>query len=221
MPLTALLGCAILASGCLIGERKVTIPKDRTATVLLLSHTLDAPLEKLARHPWFAVRDAGQSGWESWEIGFYQAPMGYVRRRPGHAIDWRPNVRLHGVLRGEQATRFIRCLRAKSPRYEHRHVYRPWPGPNSNTYVDVMLRRCRFRADLPPTAIGKDYRGIAGVSWTSSGTGVQIETAILGLRVGLKEGIQIHLWGFTFGVDFWPPAIIHPVGEGRIGFADR
>ena len=27
--------------------------------------------------------------------------------------------------------------------------------------------------------------------------------------------------GLSFGIDLFPPAIILPVGEGRIGFADR
>ena len=39
--------------------------------------------------------------------------------------------------------------------------------------------------------------------------------------LGLKEGIELHVIGLSIGIDFWPPAIIVPLGPGRIGFADR
>jgi hypothetical protein len=78
-----------------------------------------------------------------------------------------------------------------------------------------------MRAELPPTSIGKDYRGAIGVSRTTGGTGVQLETPVVGLRIGLTEGVQLHVFGLAIGVDWWPPAIVLPVGEGRLGFADR
>ncbi|MCP4246854.1 MAG: DUF3750 domain-containing protein, partial [bacterium] len=170
---------------------------------------------------WFAVRDAGTSDWQRWELGpDGGGDLGHVtpNHRPPLAGD---AVRIHGVLRGDRATRFITCLRRESVRYEHRHNYQAWPGPNRNTYADIMLRRCGFRAELPPTSVGKDYRGIIGVSTTTGGTGVQLETPLFGIRVGLTEGVQLHIFSFTVGIDWWPPAIVHPVGEGRLGFADR
>ena len=188
---------------------------------MVLSEALMEPLEQLARHPWFAVRGAGETEWERWEIWSY-GEWGRVNRSHGDPLKGaRDDVRLHGVIRGEAATKFIDCLRRESPTYEHRNTYRAWPGPNSNTYVDIMLRRCNFHADLPPTAIGKDWRGIFGISWTSGGTGFQVSTPIIGFRLGFTEGFQIHLFGLTIGVDLWPPAIIVPVGDGRIGFGDR
>ena len=56
-----------------------------------------------------------------------------------------------------------------------------------------------------------------GFSKTSGGTGVQLESPLVGLRVGLTEGIEVHLFGLALGVDLWPPAIIVPLGPGRIG----
>ena len=50
---------------------------------------------------------------------------------------------------------------------------------------------------------------------------MQVETPVLGLKLGLKEGVEVLVIGLSIGVDFWPPAIIVPVGPGRIGFADR
>src|SRR5258708_12736227 len=38
--------------------------------------------------------------------------------------------------------------------------YTMWPGPNSNTFTAWVLRAVpELEADLPPTAIGKDYSG--------------------------------------------------------------
>ena len=213
---------ALLAS-CMLAKRPRAVPdNDGVATVVMASMSLLEPLEKLARHPWFAVRKEGESSWVRWEI--WQpgggGDWGYIAQRRVPPLEG-PNVQVHGVLRGQKASRFIACLERESARYEHRHFYLPWPGPNSNTYVDVMLRRCGMHAELPPTSIGKDYRGIVGVSGTSGGTGVQLETPLFGLRIGLTEGIQIHIFALTVGVDLWPPALIYPLGDGRLGFADR
>ncbi len=213
---------AILGSSCAVAKRPVKLPpEDGVATAMLVTGALGPPMEKLARHPWFAIREQGVQQWERWEIGSRgSTDLGYVNHSYRDPLGG-DEVRVHGVLRGEKAMRFIRCLRRESVRYEHRHVYRVWPGPNSNTYADIMLRRCGFRAELPPTSVGKDYRGIIGVSGTTGGTGVQLETPILGVRVGLTEGVQFHVFSFTVGIDWWPPAIVFPVGDGRLGFADR
>ena len=208
---------------CTIGKRPVRLPpEDGVATVVLASMRLMPPLEQIARHPWFAVRERGATNWVRWEIWSSGAggDWGYIAQRHADPLEG-DQVRVHGVLRGSRAERFIACLERQSARYEHRHRYIFWPGPNSNTYVDAMLRRCRFRAELPSTAVGKDYRGAIGASTTSGGTGVQLETPVVGLRVGLKEGLQVHILTLTFGIDFWPPALLLPVGEGRLGFADR
>lgn len=210
---------------CTVYKRQVKVPSDDVPTAMVLSFTLLHPLDKIARHAWFAVRDKGEMRWERWEIGSYSSSngpnaWGHVRRHTGSPLSG-SNTRVHGIIRGETARKFIDCLRKRSPHYQHRKLYVPWPGPNSNTYVDVMMRRCGFRADLPATAIGKDYRGIIGLSFSSGGTGVQLDTPIIGVRIGLTEGVQVHIFGLTIGIDLWPPAIIVPVGEGRIGFADR
>jgi hypothetical protein len=211
----------VTTAACAVAERKVEAPTTDEPVAMVLTEALMEPLEKLAVHPWFAVRGAGETEWERWEI-WSHGEWGRVRRSYGDPLKGpRDDVRLHGVIRGAAAAKFIECLRRESPKYEHRNTYRAWPGPNSNTYVDVMLQRCNFHADLPATAIGKDWRGIFGVSWTSGGTGVQVSTPIIGFRIGLTEGVQIHIFGLTIGIDWWPPAIIVPIGDARIGFGDR
>ena len=130
---------------------------------------------------------------------------------------------LHAVWRGEDADRAADCIEHEAEaiieQIDHSYVF--YPGPNSNTFGDRILRKCHLHASLPSTSVGKDWRGWIGAGVTSEGTGVQLETPVLGLKVGLKEGIELHVIGLSIGIDFWPPAIILPLGPGRLGFADR
>ena len=57
--------------------------------------------------------------------------------------------------------------------------------------------------ELPPTAVGKDYLG-AGfqVGPTPSGSGTQISWGgVLGMALGRREGLELHLLGATIGID--------------------
>lgn len=210
-----LAGLLVTASGCAIAERPLRAPANDQATVLLVTGGLGHPIEAIARHPWFAVRPAGATRWQVWEVG-----GGGETDDP---FDNDPYVDpiLHGVWRGAEAERAIACLAREAPPWLEALHYRLWPGPNSNTFGDVMLRRCDLHASLPATSIGKDWRGWAGASWTTEGTGVQVEVAGFGVRVGLREGVEVHVLGLAFGVDLWPPALIVPLAGGRLGFADR
>ena len=212
----AVVAFALTSAGCTIFKRPLVAPKNDAATILLLTGGLGPPIEKVARHPWFAVRHAGDESWTIYEVGGNGGSL-------DDPFDNSPYVEtvLHGVWRGAEAEAGIDCLERESSRWISQLDYRFFPGPNSNTFGDVMLRRCGLHAGLPSTAVGKDWRGWIGAGVTSEGTGVQVETPILGFKVGLKEGVEIHIIGLSFGVDFWPPALIVPFGDGRIGFADR
>ena len=199
---------ALVAGGCVWNARPPVEPQQPAeAVVLLESTTMPQPIRRIARHAFFLVKPAGAPGWTSVEFGFVP----------------RNDVRLHAVWRGAEAERAIACLHEHAPALDEEigARYLPWPGPNSNTFVDRLLRLCSLHADLPATAIGKDYRGLIGASFTSGGTGLQLETPIFGLRIGLTEGIELHLFALAFGVDWWPPALIVPIDPGRVGFDDR
>ena len=197
--------------GCVVGKRALKVPDGDGALILLCTTEMPEPITDIARHGWFAVRDAGATSFERIEYGFFGSGP----------FDGESGVMLHAIWRGERAERGIACLRAHQSEYRPNGKYLPWPGPNSNTFVDSLLRRCDLHADLPATAIGRDYRGLIGVSWTAGGTGVQFETPIAGVKLGLTEGIEVHFFALAFGLDLWPPALIVPFGPGRIGFADR
>ncbi len=223
-----LLLCAVpLLAGCVIGQRSLKLPTTHDALVVVGSAALPAPINRLARHPWVALRDEGKHKWERWEVMCCPGRRGRstVRRSIRSPLSdyggGGGDVRLHGVIRGARAKSIAACVRARGPYYPHRSDYLVWPGPNSNTFVDWLIRACDIDVDLPATSIGKDYRGLFGVSSTAGGTGLQIETPVVGLKIGLTEGIELHVLTFPIGIDLWPPAIILPVGPGRLGIEDR
>lgn len=218
--------CMIFLTGCVMVKQPADIPGDPGPAVLVGSASLGQPINDVARHPWVAVRD--EVSWDRWEVMCCPSDpprgLGTVK----HRRDVDPlsdygggggDVRVHGTFTGERAKRMTQCVREKGPEYPHRHHYLVWPGPNSNTFVDWLLRVCDIPVDLPVASIGKDYRGAFGVSGTSGGTGVQMETPLVGVRVGATEGVVFHFFTFSLGIDWWPPAIVTPVG--RVGFDDR
>lgn len=217
-------------TGCTVARIPVRVPDGDGPAVIVGSAALGGGLEGVARHPWIALRDDGATAWERWEVmccphdevgpsldTVHQHQMSPVEDYGGGG----GRVRFHGVFRGERARRMISCVREEGPRYPYRHQYLMWPGPNSNTFVDWVLRACDIPVSLLSTSIGKDYRGVVGASVTSEGTGIQLETPVFGIRIGVHEGIQLHLFGLSVGIDFWPPAIIVPAEEGRLGIGDR
>jgi hypothetical protein len=217
-PLAPALAISLLVSsgGCVAFPRPLAPPPGDETTVALLTGTLGAPLDDIARHPWFAVRRKGEQDWRVYEV-----PSLGVERDPfrhhsgyGHPI-------LHEVWRGAEAERGAACLEREAGKWIAALDYRFYPGPNSNTFGDVMLRMCGLHASLPSTSVGKDWRGWLGAGVTSEGTGVQLETPLVGVKLGLKEGIEVHVLGLSIGVDLWPPALILPLGPGRLGIADR
>ena len=128
-------------------------------------------------------------------------------------------VAIHGVVVDEDADNLatmVACLERETKSYRDANCG-CWPGPNSNTFVDGLIRTCGLGIELPATAVGKDYRGPIGVSVTEGRTGVQLETWLGGAKIGLKEGIGADLAGLSLGIHFWPPGIEVPVNPGRIG----
>jgi hypothetical protein len=109
-------------------------------------------------------------------------------------------------------------MAAKS--YPYPDEYNAWPGPNSNTFTAWITREVpELRADLPPTAIGKDYLGDSVFAAAPSGSGVQFSVVgVLGVTASTVEGFELNLLGLTFGLDPWPPAIKLPL-VGRLGAA--
>jgi hypothetical protein len=191
--------------------------RQQRAWIAVLSGELPEAIQQVARHAWIVGSLPGERSFRRWEF----LGHGYASRtiEPLHYFG-RGDVAVHGVVEGEPAEieRMQRCLDADAGRYDGRHpTYWPIPGPNSNTFVAESLRHCGIHIELPSTAIGRDYRGPIGAGLTESGTGVQLESWVLGARIGLREGVEGHVAGLALGVHVWPPGITVPVNPGRIG----
>lgn len=180
-----------------------------------------------AVHPWVAVKKKNAKSYTTYQV------LGW-RLRGGEGVvvtqEEEPDKRWFGAhpeliaeLRGEKAEAAIPKITAAVESYPYHNSYRAWPGPNSNTFVSHILRNTpEIGVELPPHAIGKDWikdGDFFGI--TESGTGGQASLyGVLGVAVGLGEGIELNILGLNFGVDFLRPALKLPL-VGRIGVKDK
>jgi Protein of unknown function (DUF3750) len=175
-----------------------------------------------AVHTWIVVKERGAPRYSRYDYTAWGEPI----RIDGFAPDGRWfGAILETVVRveGNKAEQLIPKIRSVVESYSFRAYgdYRPWPGPNSNTFIQAILDAVpELNAVLPPTAIGKDYpyRG----EWfglTPSGSGVFVSLGgYLGLTVGWVEGIELNFFGAVLGLDIRRPALKLP-GVGRLGLA--
>jgi hypothetical protein len=86
--------------------------------------------------------------------------------------------------------------------YPFAKAYTLFPGPNSNTFTAWITRAVpELEADLPATAIGKDYLGSSVVARAPSGRGFQLSLlGLLGIAASGVEGLELNLLGLNFGV---------------------
>ena len=175
----------------------------------------------LGAHTWIAVKPTQAQRFTVYEVIGYRIGSGNVvvgsQRHPdGYWFGARPellqDVRGPGV--DELIARILRAVRE----YPYTDRYRVWPGPNSNTFISWVLRHVpELRADLPVTAIGKDYLGPKMIAKVPSGTGLQINLfGLIGVMVAWREGMELNVLGLTFGIDVRRLSVKLPL-VGRIG----
>jgi hypothetical protein len=173
-------------------------------------------------HTWIATKRAGAATWTVHQV------IGWRVLRGAGAVSTQqgpPDSRWFGAwpqrlvdLRGDGVDATIDLIEAAVAAYPYPDSYRAWPGPNSNTFTAFVARRVPgLRLDLPPTAIGKDWLPGTLVARTPSGTGWQLSVAgVLGVAIGVEEGLELNLLGLGVGVDANDLALRLP-GFGRIG----
>ncbi len=185
-------------AACAIPSVPAKLPPQDRAWIAVLSGELPEAVEQVARHAWIVGNLPGQMP-VRWEL------MNHAFRAQTQDPFWYfgdGDVAVHGVVEGSTAeiSRIRQCLDAEVGLYNERHpTYWPIPGPNSNTFIAESLRRCGIHIELPSTCIGRDYRGPIGAGVTESGTGVQLESWVAGVRVGLREGVEGHVTGLAIG----------------------
>ncbi len=173
-----------------------------------------------AVHCWIVVKERGARRYTRYDYTAWGEPI----RVDGFA----PDGRWFGAVPetvvsvdGERAERLIPKIRFVVENYRFRSYgdYSPWPGPNSNTFVQAALDAVpELKAVLPPTAIGKDYPYHGRwVGFTPSSTGVFASVGgYLGLTIGWIEGVELNFFGAVLGLDLRRPALKFP-GIGRLG----
>ncbi len=184
---------------------------------------LPTVLGYIAVHYHFLTFDPAEGEWHRWDLWQYAnqegTHWGHVHRDllPLDAGVGGGPPRIEREWHGDEARAILAAL-ARSGEYPDRDNYLAWPGPNSNTYPAWVLRQAGVSADLDPRAIGRDYQGRGGVGRTTTATGVQAECPLLGVKLGLEDGAELHFLGFTFGIGVWTPALKTPLG--RFGFPE-
>lgn len=159
----------------------------------------------VASHSWIVVKRRGETSYTRYDVVGWGKPV----RRNAYAPDgrWYSNAPvLLANLRGAAVDAIAGKVEAAVARYPYsgRGSYTVWPGPNSNTFVAWVLRQVpEIGAELPPTAVGKDFLGPwFGFDRTPTGTGWQVSLGgVAGLALALEEGLELHLFGLTVGLD--------------------
>lgn len=176
-----------------------------------------------AVHSWIAVKHAGSSTYDRYEVVGWGVNRGAPAvRKNRHSADgnWagnRPELLLD--RRGPEVEALVQDVERAIASYPYPKTYVTWPGPNSNTFIAYLGRSVpALGLELPPTAVGKDFldKG-AFAAPTPSGSGYQLSMfGVLGLSLSRDEGIELHLLGLTIGLDPLDLVIKLP-GLGRIG----
>jgi hypothetical protein len=173
-------------------------------------------------HTWIAVKPpaAGQyTVYEiiGWRLRWQESALAVRHRAPDSR--WFGSMpELIAEKRGPEAAKLIPRIDEAARSYPWAGEYVMWPGPNSNTFTAWVLRAVpELEADLPPTAIGKDYRGKSLVGAAPSGKGFQFSFfGLAGITASGVEGLELNLLGLTFGINPFDPALKLPL-VGRIG----
>ena len=177
-------------------------------------------------HTWVAVKPANARAYTVYEvIGWrlrWSDSVVAIHHRAADARWYGNAPELYSDKRGPEAEKLIPRIDAAARSYPHAREYSAWPGPNSNTFVAWITRAVpELEADLPPTAIGKDYLSDSLFGSAPSGSGVQFSIAgLFALTASGVEGLELNLLGLTFGINPFDPALKLPL-VGRLGAARR
>lgn len=170
-------------------------------------------------HTWLAVKPRGASEFTVYELIGWRLNWSdnavVVRVRAPDSWFGAPGE-LYAEKRGAGVDALIERIDKAARDYPYAGTYTVWPGPNSNTFTAWILRAVpELEADLPATAIGKDYLGSDFVSTAPSGRGFQFSLrGLLGVAASGVDGLEFNVLGLNFGVS--PSGIKLPM-VGRIG----
>lgn len=171
---------------------------------------------RFADHTFFDLRTRADGPWVRLEVLNGKSGVRVVPLDDGEAFEdtrWTRGVEVLAARTGDKAGATARALLQKGHAQHARYMegYRAWPGPNSNTFAESLLRSVPgIEARLDHNAVGKDWAWPARAGVSGTNAGVELETPIFGLQVGAVEGVEVHLLGLTLGVGLLPPTLQVP-----------
>jgi len=173
-----------------------------------------------AVHCWIVLKPEGAVSYTRYDYTAWGAPI----RTNGFAPDGRwfgRDPELIFAADGPAAAAMIPRMQEAVAAYAWRNHgdYRPWPGPNSNTFVAAVMDAVpEATLALPPTAVGKDfpYDG-RWLRVLPSGTDLRLTLGgYAGVTLGWVHGVEVNILGAVVGLDIRRPALKLP-GLGRLG----
>lgn len=170
-------------------------------------------------HTWIAVKPSDAPDYTvyeviGWRLRWSDTALVARNRAPDR---WFGSAgELYAEKRGAGVDELIKRIDKLAADYPYAKQYTLWPGPNSNTFVAYITRAVpELQADLPATAIGKDYLGGSVFSRAPSGGGFQFSLAgLLGISASGVDGLELNILSLNFGVG--PSGLKLPL-IGRIG----
>ncbi len=173
-----------------------------------------------AVHPWIVYKRANDDTYTRYEVIGWRRTNVVSRNHASPDGQWYGAApELLAFAQGAPAAAMIADIETAIASYPYNHTYRSYPGPNSNTFLAHIGREVpALDLDLPPTAIGKDYRPLSNpVGTAPSGSGVQASlNGLLGVIASPREGIELNVLGLGIGLDVNCPALRLPF-VGRLG----
>ena len=198
--------------------------EEKEAVVLVLAARTFNWRGYFAVHSWIATKEKNADSYTTYQV------VGWYVGWKGTAIDIKKDIpdrfwysakpEIIEELIGEKAEKAIPQIKAAAEAYPYGKTYHAWPGPNSNTFISYLIRHTdELTVELPANAIGKDWQDRL-VEKSESGSGYRFSVyGLLGVTIGIAEGIEVNLLGLNFGIDFRRPALKLPM-IGRIGFSN-
>lgn len=202
----------MLSSACLLMScHQSVVRPDSTVVVKDVRIPKGMPwYSRFASHSFVEYRESPSSAWRRLEI--VNKDSGIVHEEISQAeatatTRWGNPVHLVSQSKVDGPL-VVRKMEKIAKNYDD-SLYRPWPGPNSNTFTTEIIREVNgVTGMLEHNGVGKDHGLYFGP--TTGGTGLEIQATYLGVEAGLREGVQLNLLGLTAGVGIWPPSLKVP-----------
>lgn len=212
----ALVLALVVAPACAVRPSKLPPKAPHLFVVKTVKLAPNTPtVTHFAEHTFFDLAQTSETGRTTWrrlEVNGGPPRFFSISEREALADKrWTRHVAILGVLDGCDARNAQRdAIEAAREYASWDSGYTAWPGPNSNTFGAWIIRETGMWVELDHNAVGANHAGFS-VNRTTAGPGVQLDTPVLGLQIGLVEGIEVHLLQLEFGVGLFHPAIKLPV----------